>query len=304
MKAHVKSNAIVTTCGNTKIYSPFFRFNMFCTFLTSTIGPVELEEHYWRTNNWNKMAVWVHVLLFDVDGTLLHSGGAGRRALNEAFEEIFGIPEATKEINLNGLTDAIICKKMFQTHLKRNGTGEEYRGLLRRYVEFLEQAVDESETYTLMPGISALLEVLSNLPDVLLGLGTGNIELGARIKLERSGLNRYFSFGGFGCDAAERASLIEVGFRRGEEAVKTVQPGAKTVRWVIGDTWRDIEAGRACGARVVGVATGGEDRGTLEKAKPDYIFTNFSEPVQLISVLEEARVHLMKSNDLVNYLRS
>ena len=59
------------------------------------------------------MAVWVHVLLFDVDGTLLHSGGAGRRALNEAFEEIFGIPEAMKEINPNGLTDAIICKKMF-----------------------------------------------------------------------------------------------------------------------------------------------------------------------------------------------
>jgi phosphoglycolate phosphatase-like HAD superfamily hydrolase len=230
----------------------------------------------------------VHVLLFDVDGTLLLSGGAGRRALDGAFEELFGVPEAMKGISPNGLTDSIICREMFRTRLKREGTGEECGRLLSRYAGLLGQAVDESEGFTLMPGIPALLEALSSRPDVMLGLGTGNIEQGARIKLGRAGLNRYFSFGGFGCDAAERAPLIEAGFRRGEKMAEKTHPGAEAVRWVIGDTRHDVEAGRACGARVVAVATGGVGREALAAAKPDYLFADFSEPDGFMSMLDEA----------------
>ena len=121
----------------------------------------------------------VHVLLFDVDGTLLLSGGAGRRALDGAFEELFGVPEAMKGISPNGLTDSIICREMFRTRLKREGTGEECDRLLDRYAGLLGWAVDESEAFTLMPGSPALLEALSIRSDVILGLGTGNIEQGA-----------------------------------------------------------------------------------------------------------------------------
>ena len=234
------------------------------------------------------MTAKVHLFLFDIDGTLLLSGGAGRRALDESFEALYGIAGAMGPASPHGKTDWLICQEMFRTHLGREGSEEEYGRLLDRYVEALTPAVAESESFRLMPGVPGLLKALSGRDDVMLGLGTGNIEAGARIKLGRADLNRYFPFGGFGCDGADRSSLIEEGFRRGEARAGSEHPGSEVIRWVVGDTWRDVKAARDCGARAAAVATGGDTLEALAETGPDYLFADFSEKGRFLSMLNES----------------
>ena len=176
-------------------------------------------------------------------------------------------------IGPHGKTDPAICQEMFQAHLDREGSAAEVAEILRRYLEYLPQEVAQSKGFRLMPGIPDALDFLSGRAGVLLGLGTGNIEEGARIKLERGGLNRYFPFGGFASDASLRADLIEAGFCRGEERIRERDPKAEIVRWVVGDTWRDVEAGKAAGARTIAVATGGDSLERLSGAAPDHLFS-------------------------------
>ncbi len=229
----------------------------------------------------------IHLILFDIDGTILLSGGAGRRALDEAFEAIYGVAEAMGPVSPHGKTDRLICGEMFRNNLHREGSEEEYGQLMDRYVEALTPAMAESEDFHLLPGVPGLLEALAGRDDVMLGLGTGNIEAGARIKLGRSDLNRYFPFGGFGDDGAERSRLIEEGFRRGEGRAGSQHPTAEIVRWVVGDTWRDVKAARDCGARVAAVATGGDTLEALAETNPDYLFADFSETRRFLSMLNE-----------------
>ena len=216
------------------------------------------------------------LILFDLDGTLLLSGGAGARALNTAFESLYGVPEAMAGIDPHGKTDPFICQEMFRAHLGREGAEEEATEILRRYLDYLPDEVAQSEKYRLMPGVPDILDFLVNRDKISLGLGTGNIEGGARAKLERGGLNRFFPFGGFASDAALRADLIEAGFRRGEERIQEQDPKAEIIRWVIGDTWRDVEAGKAAGARTVAVATGGDSLEALSGTEPDYLFPDLA----------------------------
>jgi len=169
----------------------------------------------------------IHLFLFDVDGTLLLSGGAGAKSLNAAFAALFGVPDAMRRVRPHGKTDLIICQEMFRLHLGREGTGEEVGRLMERYIEELPPLVAASRNYHLMPGVPAVLDALARRGDVLLGLGTGNFEAGARAKLARGGLNGYFPFGGFGSDSADRAALIETGFRRGEALARERRHSSK-----------------------------------------------------------------------------
>jgi phosphoglycolate phosphatase-like HAD superfamily hydrolase len=232
------------------------------------------------------MEAITHLILFDVDGTLLLSGGAGAHALDESFRDLFGVRNAMGGIYPHGKTDRAICREMFQKHLSRDPEEDEYQTLLDRYIEILPQTVQESADYHLMPGVPALLESLSNREDVVMGLGTGNIEPGARIKLGRGDLNRFFQFGGFGCDNEDRSRLIEIGFQRGEERVQNLGTDGAIVLWVIGDTWRDVEAGRTCGARTVAVATGGDSLEKLAGTEPDHLFADLSKSDQIHSILD------------------
>jgi len=223
------------------------------------------------------MASTTHIVLFDIDGTLLLSGGAGVRALDAAFFDFYGVRAATRDIIPHGMTDALICEALFEQHLSRSCTPNEYERLLVSYLEHLSREVFESTTFRLMPGIPGVLDKLSRMEGVILGLGTGNIEQGARIKLERAGLNAFFPLGGFGCDAAQRADLLDIGFQRGEARAQAAGYGSKTIRWVVGDTRLDVEAGRACGARTIAVATGGNEYDELAEAMPDYLFYDFAD---------------------------
>ncbi len=191
-----------------------------------------------------------------------------------------------RHVHPHGKTDELIVQEMFSSHLGRYGNESEVKVLLEKYVEILPTTVRDSKNFHLMPGIPELLSCLESRKDVFMGLGTGNIEDGARIKLSRGGLNRFFSFGGFGSDSGDRAKLLEMGFQRGEAIIQKEFPDKSISRWVIGDTWRDVEAGRACCAKTVAVATEGDSLYELASASPDFLFATLEDKEAICEILK------------------
>jgi phosphoglycolate phosphatase len=205
----------------------------------------------------------VDLVLFDIDGTLVDTGGAGRRAIEGAARQLWGRPDIFDEVAFDGATDRAICRAALH-HLDRPWDDAEIDRLLDAYVALLGPEVEKTARYRVYPGVEALAQTMAE-AGVLLGLGTGNIEAGARVKLERGNLNRFFAFGGFGDDSEDRAALLRAGLRRGE-AILQHRPRDP---WVIGDTPRDHAAARAVGAKVVLVATGRYSMDELLACRPD-----------------------------------
>ena len=195
------------------------------------------------------------LLLFDIDQTLINTGGAGLRALDRACRKLFGLESAMQGISPHGKTDPAIVREIFRVKLgSPDPDNKEIDSIIDGYTSFLKDEVRTSPTYRVLPGITTLLDEMSRRNDVMLGLATGNIELGARIKLERGELNPYFAFGGFGSDSENRTELVR---RAAEKAAdKNGRPIAPSDTFVIGDTPLDIDAGNRCGFKTVGVATG------------------------------------------------
>jgi len=223
------------------------------------------------------------LLLFDIDGTLLQTNGAGTRAANRAFEKIYGIKNAMNQIDAAGKTDPIILKEIFMNELNRDLFHEEAKELYKLYIPFLEEETGKSET-TVMPGIPELLENLSPRKDMVLGVATGNIEEGAWIKLRSAGLDNHFKLGGFGSDSHSREHLILKALDRAKN--HTAHPVEFEKIFVIGDTPYDINHGRAAGAITVGVATGSYSRAQLEEHNPDHIFDDLNNLEMVLRVFE------------------
>ena len=195
------------------------------------------------------------VLLFDIDQTLINTGGAGLRGLDRACLKLFGLQNAMEGISPHGKTDPAIVREILRRKLgSETPTNTDIATILDSYISFLKEEVHTSATYRVLPGVQTFLDQLAARGDVLVGLATGNIELGARIKLERGGLNPYFSFGGFGSDAEDRTELV----RKAAEKAAHKNGGfiAPSNIFVIGDTPLDIDAGNRAGFKTVGVATG------------------------------------------------
>lgn len=204
------------------------------------------------------------LVLFDIDGTLVLTGGAGLRAMNRAFDEIVGAPtglpastptEALSGIPVAGRTDWIIV----QDTLARLGRqlDDDLLGRLReRYVQHLRQEIAQpGQGFNgTLPGVSALLETLHPREDVYLGLLTGNFKDGARIKLERFDLWRYFRCGAFGDDSPDRNALVPVAVERATACGMPSFVAADII--VVGDTPNDVACAQAVGAVPVAVATG------------------------------------------------
>jgi phosphoglycolate phosphatase-like HAD superfamily hydrolase len=215
----------------------------------------------------------VKLLLFDIDGTLVLTGGAGIRALNRAFSQIVGIENAMDGIRPHGKTDPAIVREIFAGKGRNGHTPDTVVRILDAYVGFLPDEVRSSTTYRILPGILSFLETFKEHPGIVCGLATGNVEQGARIKLERGNLNSYFRFGGFGSDAENRTDLVRRAAEKGIlQAGQNIDPQEI---FVIGDTPRDIEAGKGAGFRTVGVATSDYSKDVLDEAGADLVMSDF-----------------------------
>ncbi len=196
------------------------------------------------------------LLLFDIDQTLINTGGAGLRALDRACFQLFGIQNAMQGISPHGKTDPAIAREILRVRLERNPSelNGDIQSILEGYLFFLKEEVQTSHTYRVLPGINSLLDEMSLRDDVILGLATGNVESGAHIKLDRGNLNRYFEFGGFGSDSEDRSELV----RKAADKAAIRHGGGIPASdiFVIGDTPLDIDAGKRAGFKTVGVATG------------------------------------------------
>jgi phosphoglycolate phosphatase len=207
----------------------------------------------------------IEAILFDVDGTLLVTGGAGAVAWQRAFLELYEVEANIEEHTHAGMTDPEIAEIVFREVIGRDGSERERVEAIAGYLSHLQDAVDESDGYLVMPGIRELLERLAG-EGVLLGLVTGNIESAAHIKLARGDLNRFFAFGGYGSDARERTELTRKAVERGGEVAGKPR-----------DTPRDVKAGHGAGIRVVGVATGSYDVEELRDADADWAIENVTD---------------------------
>lgn len=211
----------------------------------------------------------MNLILFDIDGTLISTGGAGSRAFTRALSEVLEIPEALAHIRLDGQTDVLILEAV----LRNAGRSEQpdsavIARLYRRYVQCLEEELAEGTgDYQILQGVHELLRALAR-DGWLIGLATGNLEEGAWAKLRLGALDRHFLFGGFGSDARERCDLIRVAIERS----RAYNRGRAPQRiFVVGDTPSDILHGRRAGARVVAVASGGYSSVELSRFEPDLL---------------------------------
>ncbi len=222
-----------------------------------------------------------HLLLFDIDGTLVRTAGAGRQALSQAFEELFGVAGGLEGVRLDGNTDPMIYEGLFRAHLCRSPTEEEEAQLRARYLEHLGPALElRRDGYQVMPGVRT---VLAQARDAGMGLAlcTGNIEPGARLKLGPGGIEPFFPVGGFGSDSGDRWRLVELGWRRAE--AHFAQRFDRVT--LFGDTERDVDAARRVGIEAVGVLAGASDGERLERARPDRLASALDDP-QLLRWLD------------------
>jgi phosphoglycolate phosphatase len=218
----------------------------------------------------------VRLLLFDVDGTLVRVRGAGRRALKTALDRVYGTSGALDRYDLSGRTDPrIVFDVMEGTGLAREAVKERLGDVFEAYAGGLLDEIGDGRNVTILPGVATLIRRLGETDEVLLGLVTGNIEEGARIKLGPTGLWPYFLVGAFGSDHADRRRLPSLAARRAHALVGYAFRPAEVL--VIGDTPYDVECARAFGAAAAAVATGNYTRAELMECKPDLLFDDLGD---------------------------
>ena len=218
------------------------------------------------------------ILLFDVDGTLIRAGGAGRKALNRAAEKLYGKKHACSELSLAGRTDLYNFGQAYRAALGKNPTRAAIEKLHREYLKFLPyyvRAAIRNGSYHVPAGLKTLLKHLSRDKRVLLGLGTGNMERGARIKLEPSGFNAYFLFGGYGSDSFHRPALLKKAVMRARTLADN--PFIPSDVFVIGDTPHDVVAGKKSGYKTIAVGTGFSTWQELVASRPDHLARNYKD---------------------------
>lgn len=223
--------------------------------------------------NKNSIPQCKRLILFDIDGTLLRTGGAGALAFNRVFAELYGISEAWQGILPDGKTDPILIEELFLLHYQRKPTLSEENQICQAYEIHMAQALQEVNNFRLMPGVLPLLESLSKGDFGLLGLATGNYESTARMKVEKAGLAHHFSYGGFGSHSRVRLELTRRAVEEGKKKLGSkVRPEDVLV---VGDTLHDIACAKGIGAISIAVATGTTPFETLKNARPDFIFESF-----------------------------
>lgn len=214
------------------------------------------------------------IFLFDIDGTILLTGGAGRRAFAHAFQALTGRADAVGSFSFEGMTDRAIARRGLLA-LGRDPDEALFDQLVDTYLVALEAELRDPRGYVVMPSIREVVAELGALPDAAVGLGTGNVRRGAQAKLAHADLWAPFKFGGFGCDHEDRTELLRVGAERGAAQLGLPREACRVV--VIGDTTRDIAAAHGIGADCLAVCTGGASPEVLRDAGAEMVVQDLSE---------------------------
>ncbi len=222
----------------------------------------------------------MRLILFDIDGTLIDSGGAGIRSLNLALMELFSINNAFEGISMAGKTDTMIIKE----GLKKHGilTDRIIDLVINTYLKHLRREILNDKKHV-KPGMYEIVQKLKYMNDISIGLLTGNLEKGARIKLEPFNLNQYFPAGAFGSDDEDRNNLLPIAVRRFEEMLQISIDIRDCI--IVGDTPRDVECAHIYGAKCFGVATGPYTVDDLIKAQADYVVSDLMDHNPLLQIL-------------------
>lgn len=215
------------------------------------------------------------LLLFDIDGTLLLTGGVGIIAFEKAFHELFSAANAWGNMIPDGKTDPDIIDEIGRNALKRSLTQKEHGRLAQRYLFYFEKEILNAPRFRLMPGVFELLEHLSKRRDFLLGIASGNLEGAGWLKLKRGGIEKFFSLGGFGSDSRERSELTQIAIQQAEKRLGSRLQ--KDSIFLIGDTYHDVRAARKLGVKVIAVTTGSmKKEHFLGEDKPDYLLPDLT----------------------------
>jgi phosphoglycolate phosphatase-like HAD superfamily hydrolase len=228
----------------------------------------------------------MRLALFDLDGTLILTNGAGMRAFYQALRSGFDIHWGSEPIRPDGKTDPLIAKEL----LASQWDPERQQKLFAAYLNYLEIEMSrarDSGSILILSGVLDLLEALSSQHDFAVGLVTGNLEQGARIKLEKAGLSGYFRFGSYGSDSEDRTILTKIGIQRG---IREIAPAPFECAYVIGDTPFDIVHGHAAEARVIAVASGRYSLDELRSYNPDLLLPDLTATDFIISFMRGAAV--------------
>ena len=220
------------------------------------------------------------VYLFDIDGTLLNSGGAGQAAMEVGLARAFGITAPTEGISVAGRTDFAIISDLLEFHGVEPSVENRHK-IIDEYLAHLPVELSQREGL-ILPGVVELLEQLSGTGEAHLALLTGNLRRGAELKLTHFELIQHFEGGGFGDDHSHRDDVA----RAALADVQETRPSAtsETV-WVIGDTPADVQCGRAIGASVLAVATGLYSAEQLAETEPDHLVDDFSNVARILDLL-------------------
>jgi len=220
------------------------------------------------------------LLLFDIDGTLLTSGGAGIHALRRGFKDRFGIDDDLREIEIAGRTDSAIARQVFAKH-ELPETAENLTAFFDGYLHHLALLLPEKQG-RLLPGVLPLLSALRSRSDAVLALLTGNLARGAELKLTHYGVWHYFEFGAYADDHHDRNQLGHFARERARERHGVEFPPERI--FVLGDTPHDVSCARAIGAQAIAIATGNYPRERLIAAAPDFLFEDLSEVGAVLNV--------------------
>lgn len=228
------------------------------------------------------------LILLDLDGTLIASRSVGRRALEVAFESLYGWGGATEGLSFGGLTDPVILRAVFEARGRSAAEAEqEYQRVLAAYLAALDALIErEPDSVWSLPGAAAFVEALVSHERCVVGVLTGNTEGGARRKLRAAGLGEaFFTCSAFGDEAPTRNDLLPVALTRANAGRARPLTPAQVV--IVGDTPRDVAVARAHGARALGVSTGATAHELLEASRPDVLLRSL-EPLgeALAAVLE------------------
>jgi phosphoglycolate phosphatase len=228
----------------------------------------------------------VIAVLFDVDGTLISSGGAGAASWRLAFDDLYGIPADIGRFTDAGMTEPEVARLTFKAVIGHEPSRQERARVMSRRLQYLPRTVAESKDFRVLPGVQETLDRL-HAGGYLLGITTGGMEAAAHIKLARAKLGQYFCFGGYGSDSTDRTELTRRAIERASMLLG--EPIDPTEALVVGDTPHDVEAAHGAETVAVGVASGHFTKEELRDAGADYVLGSLEERLPLTGPRGTAR---------------